>query len=159
MQTRLLQELQETFLREIPIARHIGLRVDGYKNEQLILFAPLAANINHKQTAFAGSLTGLATLAGWGRLWLLLREYGIPGKIVIQDSTSSYRRPVESDFVAICQPLNSEKITKIVAALERHSKARVELNVEIHSDDIAAMSFKGRYVMFRDLRLPRGTLA
>ena len=159
MQTHLLQELQETLLREIPITRHLGLRVDGYKNEQLILSAPLAANINHKQTAFAGSLTGLATLAGWGRLWLLLREYGIPGKVVIQDSTSSYRQPVKSDFVAICQPLSSEQATKIAIALERHSKARAELKVEIRSDDVAAMSFKGRYVMFRDIRLPHGTLA
>ncbi len=159
MQTRLLQELEETLLHEIPITRHMGLHVDDYKNEQLILSAPLTANINHKQTAFAGSLTGLATLAGWGRLWLLLREYGIAGKIVIQDSSSNYRRPVESDFVAICQPLSSELVTKTVTALERHGKARVELSVEIRSDDIAAMSFTGRYVLFRDLRLPRGTLA
>ncbi len=158
MYAQLLQELQETLLREIPITRYLGLHVDDYRNNRLILSAPLAANINHKQSVFAGSLNAVASLAGWGRLWLLLKEYGIPGEIAIQDSTSNYIHPVKNDFTAICQPLSTEQEQQIATALEKHGKARVELNAEICSGDTTAMTFKGRYVVLRDLRQPYGTL-
>ncbi|TFG38857.1 MAG: thioesterase, partial [Candidatus Aminicenantes bacterium] len=60
----------------MPITKALGLRVIGRDGTDLIFSAPLAPNINHKGTAFAGSLNATATLAGWGTIWLLLREHG-----------------------------------------------------------------------------------
>ncbi|HKE43757.1 MAG TPA: YiiD C-terminal domain-containing protein, partial [Steroidobacteraceae bacterium] len=53
---------------EIPLTRHIDVRIAGYDQDTLTLLAPLAANSNHKGTAFGGSLFSLAVLAGWGLL-------------------------------------------------------------------------------------------
>ena len=143
----LLQKLQLTLLREIPITQHLGITVESYNNQRLILRAPLAQNRNHKGTAFAGSLNALLTLAGWGQLWLILAERNIPGKIVIQDSSSNYLLPVQSDFSAICHTPSGEHIARIEQTLKKYSKARIELQAEIRDEEELAVSFKGRYVV------------
>ncbi len=81
-----LQELQEILAREIPITQHLGISIESYDKTGLTLKAPLQQNINHKSTAFAGSLNALLTLAGWGLLWLLLQERDMHAQIVIQES-------------------------------------------------------------------------
>ncbi|QBD81983.1 thioesterase [Ktedonosporobacter rubrisoli] len=143
----LLRELQDTLAHEIPLTRHLGLIVDSYHNERLILKAPLGCNINHKRTAFAGSINALATLAGWGQLWLVLKELDIPGQIVIQDSSSNYLLPVKDDFIASCQRPGEEQITRLAQTLQKHKKARVELGAEVYSGHDLAAVFKGRYVL------------
>lgn len=146
----LLQGLQETLNQEIPITQHLGIIVESYDGKRLILKAPLAQNINHKGTAFAGSLNALVTLAGWGQIWLMLKERGIPGKIVIQDSSSNYLLPVQNDFLAICHKPDTFSIEKMENMLKKRGKARIELNVEIYNDHAIAVSFKGRYVVHLD---------
>ena len=143
----LLQKLQVTLLQEIPITQYLGILVESYNDQQLVLRAPLAQNTNHKGTAFAGSLNALLTLAGWGQLWLILKERNIPGEIVIQDSSSSYLLPIHNDFHAICHKPSPEQITRLENTLKKHGKARLELHAEIHDDQKLAVSFKGRYVV------------
>ena len=69
----------------------------------LSLWAPISPNLNHKSTAFAGSLNSVLTLSGWSLVWLLLKEWGLSGTIVIQESTCHYHFPVHDDFVARCR--------------------------------------------------------
>ena len=99
----LLRALRAKLRRDMPITRALGLRVVGTEGGGLVLSSPLEPNINHKGTAFAGSLNATATLAGWGTIWLLLREHGIRSHVVIQDSTVHYVRPVTGDFTARCR--------------------------------------------------------
>jgi thioesterase domain-containing protein len=148
MQQSILQDLQATFYHEIPLTRHIGIQVIDYQNEQLTLSAPLKANINHKQTAFAGSLNAILTLAGWGQLWLILKEHDISGKIVIQDSSSNYLRPVNDNITAICKRPKPDQVEKLCQALLKHGKARIELSAAIYEGEKTAVDFKGRYVVF-----------
>ncbi len=143
-----IQELQEVLFHEIPLTQHIGLRVVSYEEGRLVLHAPLAANINHKQTAFAGSLNALVTLAGWGQVWLLLKELDLVGEIVIQDSSSNYLHPVNSDLAAICCKPEPAQISKLASALKKRGRARIELSAEIYDNDAVAVTFTGRYVIF-----------
>src|ERR1700686_1757934 len=110
--TSYMQALQATFDHEIPITREIGIRVAHYDGEQLALTAPIERNINHKATAFAGSLNSVVTLAGWGMIWLLLKELDSGGTFVVQDSGSHYRRPVTQDFTAICYRPDAEQVNQ-----------------------------------------------
>jgi thioesterase domain-containing protein len=143
----LLLELQKTLKREIPITRHLGVTVESYDGQQLVLSAPLAQNINHKGTAFAGSLNALVTLAGWGQLWLILKECQLHGKIVIQDSTNSYLLPVQSNFRASCNRPSPAQVTRMENMFRKHHRARIELQAEIHDGSELAVSFTGRYVV------------
>jgi len=143
----LLHALQQTFTQEIPITAHIGITVAQYDQKGLILKAPLAGNTNPKGTAFAGSINSLITLAGWGMIWLLLKELDIDGYVVIQSSQTSYLNPVRTDFAALCHRPGQDDIDKLAYALKKRGKARMELDVEIQQDDEVAVEFKGRYVV------------
>lgn len=140
------QALQATLDHEIPITRQIGIKVVRYDGEQLALAAPLERNINHKSTAFAGSLNSVVTLAGWGMIWIMLKELDIAGTIVIQDSASHYRRPVTQDFTAICHKPDAEQVAQFARILREKGRARLELQAEIHEHGTLVMSFQGRYV-------------
>jgi thioesterase domain-containing protein len=149
--TELGRALQETLDHEIPLARAIGLAVARYDAAGLALRAPLSPNTNHKSTVFAGSLNAAATLAGWGLVWLILRERGLRGTVVIHESTTQYRLPVRDDFVALCCAPQQQQLDAFVAALHRRSKARLALAVEIRDGDgRIAVAFTGSYVALLD---------
>ena len=145
----LARKLEAVLHHEIPLSRQMGLTVDRYDGERLSLCAPLAPNVNHKATAFAGSLTAVATLTGWGATWLLLRERDMGGVIVIQESTTRYLLPISGDFVATCRLPSSRVAERFLAGLRRRGKARLPLSVEIlDGAGRVAVAFSGQYVAF-----------
>src|SRR6266446_4830743 len=98
------QQLRETeafFHEQIPITRAMGVHVEAYDGSRLTLTAPLALNHNHLGTAFGGSLSAVATLAGYGLLWLELNDR--TAHVVIREGTISYRRPVRGEIRAVCR--------------------------------------------------------
>jgi hypothetical protein len=64
------------------------------------LAAPLAPNINHRDTVFGGSAAALATLAAWTLLHARLTAAGLPSRLVIQRNTMDYDAPIPDDFTA-----------------------------------------------------------
>lgn len=142
-----LGRLQRTLHHEIPISAAIGLRVAGYDGGCLMLAAPLAPNINHKDTAFAGSINAVVTLTCWSLIWCILDEAALRGKIVIQDSSIQYLRPVAQDFSSRCclpEPAQVQRFLKMLASRRR---ARLELGAEVWQAGELAVRFSGRYVV------------
>ena len=144
-----LFELQRTLYKEIPITRHFNLTVGSYDEHRLRLDAPLAENINHAGTAFGGSLSSLLTLAGWGIVWLIMRENRLEGEIVIQDGSCNYLLPVTRDFSAYCYKPEASQIARFERMLRSHGRARMELEATVLDEDKVAVSFRGRYVVNR----------
>jgi thioesterase domain-containing protein len=148
-QPDLARELEAVLHHEIPLSRQMGLTVQRYDGACLALGAPLAPNINHKATTFAGSLNAVMTLAGWGTVWLLLAERGLHGTIVIQESATRYLLPVGNDFTANCRMPQGDEVERFLAGLRRRGKARLALKVEIlDGDGRVAAAFTGMYVAF-----------
>ncbi len=142
-----LQALQQTLTQDIPITHSIGITAENYDNKGLVLKAPLIGNTNPKGTAFAGSINALLTLAGWGLIWLVLKELDVVGDIVIQNSSIDYLRPVIGDFAAICYRPEQADIDRMEQSLKKKGKARIELSAEIYQEDVVVVEFKGRYVI------------
>ena len=142
-----LHRLQHTLHSDIPLTKAIGLRVETSDPHSLTLFAPLGPNRNHKDTAFAGSINAVVTLAGWSLIWCTLDQEQLAGKIVIQDSTIQYLRPITTDFRAYCRAATSEDMKRFLSQLRRKRRARLELHVEIWEKEILAVRFRGRYVV------------
>lgn len=142
-----LRALQEVLATGIPLARHLGVTVEAYDEACLTLTAPIAGNLNYHDTAFAGSLNAVLTLAGWGLLWLVLAEADLAARIVIQESLITYRKPVTGDFLAQCRKPAPRRIAQLMSALRRKGKARLELIAEICEGEALAVSFKGQYVV------------
>jgi len=151
--SEMLRELEQTLHAEIPLARAMGVTVARYDATGLTLRAPLAPNINHKRTAFGGSLATLATLAGWGLLQLVLREHA-PVTVVIQESGVQYLRPVSENLQAFCAMPDAGDLDKFLRGLTRRGMARIELEVLIPADGETAVQFRGRFVAFDTRRHP-----
>src|SRR5690606_19992974 len=127
-----LHELQQTLEREIPICRMMGIKVEARDASGLQVALPLELNRNHRQTAFAGSLNALCTLAGWGTTYLLLRELNQSGDIVIRRSTIRYQQPVDwEQIIARCHPVTSAASDYFVEMLEEKGQGKLDLVVEV----------------------------
>lgn len=81
-----LTDLERILHTEIPLTRAMDIRVLRADQNGLALGAALAPNLNHKQTAFGGSLNSLATLACWGLIQLLVGDHDQTITVVIQKS-------------------------------------------------------------------------
>jgi thioesterase domain-containing protein len=142
-----LREIEEFFYRKIPITRAMGIRVAEYDGSQLKLTAPVALNHNHLGTAFGGSLSAIATLAGYGLLWLELDDKNC--HVVIRKSWLSFSRPVRREIVAIGRRPGQEEWHVFKAAFSQRHKARINLDVTIEEDGLVAVEFSGIFVALR----------
>ena len=138
----------ETYLHEqIPITRAMGVRVESFDSEKLVIAAPLAANHNHLGTAFGGSLSAIATLAGYGLLWLELGDR--ESHIVIKKSSIQYRHPVRGEIRAVCKRLDGLELTAFKSKFQRTGKAGLRLTVTIEEDQRICVEFQGVFVAIR----------
>lgn len=139
--------LQNVLAEEIPLTQAIGITVKNFTGDSLTLSAPLENNLNHKTTAFGGSLYSVAVLAGWGLLHMHLRTAELPGKIVIHESRIKYLRPVTGEIIASCSIDVNTGVEKFLEIFRRKKVARVLLSVQILQDGKVAVDFAGRYVV------------
>jgi thioesterase domain-containing protein len=145
-----LSELQSKLEREIPMCAQMGIGVSANGADGLVMRLPLDPNRNHQQTAFAGSLNALCTIAGWGSVYLLLRELARDGNIVIRRSSIRYHQPVTtSEILARCHPITAEARQYFLEMLDDKGQAKLDLTVEIAGAAGAAVSFNGSYVVVR----------
>lgn len=146
------RQLEDVLHQDIPLTRDMGMQVISWQNHQLRLHLPLAQNINHKSTLFGGSLYCGAVLAGWGWLYLRLKEAGIAdGHIVIQEGQISYPLPVKGDAVAICDAPDDATWDRFVKIYQRYGRTRLALNTRIvvEGSEALAVTFVGQYVLHR----------
>lgn len=146
------QNLENVLHQDIPLTREMHMRVISWQGRQLRLHLPLAPNVNHKSTLFGGSLYCGAVLAGWGWLYLRLKEAGVEdGHIVIQEGQISYPLPVKNDAVAICDAPDDATWDRFLKMYARRGRARLTLNTRIVAEgsDDTAVAFVGQYVVHR----------
>ena len=92
----------ETYLRErIPLSRAMEVRVVEIGATHLRVAAPLAPNINHRDTVFGGSAAAVAMLAAWGLLYVRLDREQRPARLVIQRCSMEYLQPIDAEFAAV----------------------------------------------------------
>ncbi len=139
--------LEEILHTEIPISKAMGVKVLAVSESSASLSAPLAANINHKHTAFGGSLYSLCVLSGWSLLYWRLHLLGVAAHIVIQESRIRYLKPVGEDMLAIAKFDDVETVSRQVRMFRRKARARFSLNSTIYAADELAVSFTGTYVI------------
>lgn len=141
--------LQAVLDEEIPITQAMALRVVRCSADEVVIRAPLAANTNHKSTAFGGSLYTSTVLAGWGLLWCILRTEGLDGHIVIHESSVRYGMPVHGDWEARSTAPAAHVKRRFISAYQRYGRARLSLRAEVCCANAVAVEFSGRYVVHR----------
>jgi thioesterase domain-containing protein len=127
----------------------MGVRVAACGPDRVVLRAPLEDNLNHKSTAFGGSLFSLAVLSGWSLLYLFLRARGVAAQIVIHQSNIAYLHPVTGDFTAECAAGDAALLERALARYGRRGMARVQLHSTVRDGDLPAVRFQGSYALLR----------
>ena len=143
----MIKLLQNVLHTEIPLTKHIGLSVIECTDLSLTLNAPLEKNINHKCTAFGGSIYSVSVLSGWGLIYLLLKKHDLSGHIVIQESNTKFLRPVNTDITAVCSFSSTDQYDKFIKMYKRKGLARIKLTSKISFNNENAVIFNGSYVV------------
>lgn len=136
--------------RHIPITAAMGVRVVAVSLQRAELRAPLAPNINHRETVFGGSAAALAILASWTLLHVRCAAAGVDARLVIQRHEMSYLEPIADDFAAVCELTDEGLWERFLPTLRRRRRARIELAARlIHAARVAASS-RGEFVALAD---------
>ncbi len=140
----------ETYLRErIPLSRAMEVRVVEIGATHLRVAAPLAPNINHRDTVFGGSAAAVAMLAAWGLLYVRLDREQRPARLVIQRCSMEYLQPIDAEFAAVSTLAAGEDWSRFLAGIERKGRARIAVRVDLDSRDRRVGEFTGEFVAVR----------
>lgn len=140
------EELRACLHREIPLSRSMGVRVLEPGPGRVTLEAPLEPNTNHRATAFGGSVSTLATLAGWSLVHGRLRAGRHEAHVVIQRGSTDYLRPITSSFQATCDDVGPDAWDRLLRTMHRSGMGRIHVAVDVTAEDRVVARFEGAYV-------------
>jgi thioesterase domain-containing protein len=140
----------ENFLHEqIPITKAMSFSVLEFSSKKVRLKAKLEPNINHKSTAFGGSINSLLTICGWAMVYANIKTLDSTAHIVVHKSSINYLAPINDDFTAECILDDENIINSFFNSYVKHKKGRLKLNVACISEEKVAAEYVGQYVAFR----------
>lgn len=138
-------ELQELWQYQIPISDKMGVKISQYTGYRFEVSALINANLNPSEFMFAGSIFTMATLAGWGFIWMLIKERKLEADIVLVDSHIRYVSPVKERPRAV---VSIETLSGDFDRLAKGRKGRVIVEVNVYSGETLASTFTGTYMLF-----------
>lgn len=137
----------EAYLHEhIPLSAAMAVRVDRVDADAVALWAPLAPNINHRDTVFGGSASALAILAAWSLVHAKLTAQGRSCRIVIQRNEIDYDAPLVGDFSAVARLAHHDAWERFVRVLDRRGRSRIAVTCTLTSEGIVGGRFAGSFV-------------
>ncbi|MBN1239859.1 MAG: YiiD C-terminal domain-containing protein [Gammaproteobacteria bacterium] len=139
-------ELERYLHEHIPVTRAIGVGVASVGEDRVVLRAPLAPNVNHRDTVFGGSASALAILAAWSLVHTRLTSAGIVCRLVIQRNAMEYDAPITGDFTARSALAEPQQWSRFTRALQRRGKARVAVSAVLEQADRVVGRFTGEFV-------------
>ncbi|MCZ7592017.1 MAG: thioesterase domain-containing protein [Kiritimatiellae bacterium] len=133
------KQLQSYLHTKIPITRSMRVRVVAVSSNHVILRAPLQLNRNHQNTAFGGSISTLALLAGWSLVHARLQDEGVAHNLVVKDQETTYLHAITGPLIAEAAFCRDADWAHFTTALNRHHKAAIPLCAELkQGTDVAA---------------------
>jgi thioesterase domain-containing protein len=137
----------ETYLHQhIPLSAAMQVSVVDISLEQVVLSAPLTPNINHRATAFGGSVSALATLSAWALLHTRLAALGFECTLVIQSNTMQYEKAIVGDFTATASVPDFEEWQAFMRILQRKGRGRITVASVLACDRQVTGQFTGEFV-------------
>lgn len=139
-------DLEAYLHAHIPLSAAMQVHVDEVTDEHVWLSAPLAPNINHRETVFGGSASALSILSAWSLLHVRLSRAGVPARLVIQSNRMDYLRPVAGTFSARSTLADIGRWPDFLRMFHRRGKARIVVAAELLDGDDVAGRFEGEFV-------------
>lgn len=142
------RELEAYLHAHIPLSAAMQVSVVAASSDAVMLAAPLAPNINHRSTAFGGSLSAVAILSAWSLVNLRLNAEGFRTRLVIQSNRMDYDLPVEADFTATASLTDEAAWAPFCRMLGRRGLARIGVRSVITCGQAVGGRLEGEFVAF-----------
>ena len=141
------QTLQVLWHKTIPLSQAMGLQISYYDSSQLVTHCDEDFNQNLHHTMFAGSIYTLATLTGWGWVYLAMKEKqqaqaNVDGDIVLAEANIRYHAPIKG--LAYGQVVKKD-VSGQFDNLAQGKKVRIKLSAHVFCGDNIAATFTGSY--------------
>ena len=143
------RELQDYVDIHIPIVKANGFTILEARTDRVSVGGSLADHVNHRDSAFGGSLSSALILAAWGRVRQWTETFDPAAVIVIAEQRVHFGLPVLADFEAFSRPLAPEVLVRARILLNRFGKARFTVGAAVvhrGGSDIRA-EFSGDFVV------------
>jgi len=127
-------ELEAYLHAHIPLSAAMQVSVRAVDADGVTLAAPLAPNINHRETVFGGSASAVAILAAWSLLHTRMLAEGVHARLVIQSNAMDYDKPIFGEFTARSSLAEPDQWRRFVHMLARMRRARLRVNSVLESD-------------------------
>lgn len=141
-------ELQSYLHQHIPLSLAMQVTVVEASPRQVVLSAPLAPNINHRETVFGGSASAVAILAAWSMLHVGLSAERLGSRLVIQRNTMDYLAPIEGSFTAVAHAPAQPAWQAFTRMIQRKGLGRLTQTAMLHYQGQAVGSLSGEFVAF-----------
>jgi len=136
--------LQDTWHNTIPLSKAMNIQISYFDEKELITHCDASFNKNLHNTMFAGSIYTLATLSGWGWVYLQLQSLQLTGDIVLAKANIEYHAPISGcGYAKVC----SDSVTGDFSRLTLGKNARINLTAHLYNGETVAATFTGSYVV------------
>lgn len=136
--------LQKIWHETIPVSKAMNIQISHYDGEKLITHCDAGFNKNLHNTMFAGSIYTLATLSGWGWVYLKLQKLQLKGDIVLAKADIEYHAPIKGLGYA---KVSVDSVEGDFNRLNQGRNARINLTTHLYSGDNIAATFIGSYAV------------
>ena len=144
-QVEMAQALQTIWHKTIPLSKAMALEISYYDGKKLMTHCDADFNQNLHHTMFAGSIYTLATLTGWGWVYLALQnEQDLTGDIVLAEANIKYHSPIQG--LAYGQVVQSN-VSGEYENLRQNKKVRINLVAHIYCGEKIAATFQASYAV------------
>jgi thioesterase domain-containing protein len=146
---KLAQSLQDIWHKTIPLSKAMELQISYYDGKKLMTYCDADFNQNLHHTMFAGSIYTLATLTGWGWVYLALQakqqeQNNFRGDIVLAEANIKYHAPIKGlAYGQVVQQDVSGQFDNLLVG----KKARIKLVAHVYCGEKIAATFKSSYVI------------
>jgi len=136
--------LQQVWHDTIPLSKAMNIKICHYDGKQLLTHCDGVFNKNLHNTMFAGSIYTLATLSGWGWVYLHLQKFKLKGDIVLAKANIEYHAPIKGIGYA---RVHEGSVEGDFSRLNQGKNARINLTAHLYSGDNIAATFTGSYAV------------
>ncbi|GAB5408126.1 MAG: thioesterase domain-containing protein [Balneolaceae bacterium] len=143
------KEAQHYIYTNIPITKAMGFKIVELSRTEVRLSAPLKKNINHRGSAFGGSIDSLFLTTGWAFIRFLINHYTPTPIIVGNKGSTTFLKPILKNFEAHLTIPSKEEVDSFLSTFERFGKARITLAAVIEDEEKEFAVFKGDYVVVK----------
>ena len=139
-------ELEAYLHGHIPLSAAMQVSVRAVDADGVTLAAPLAPNINHRDTVFGGSASAVAILAAWSLMHTRLRAAGITARLVIQSNTMDYEAPMAGEFTARSALADPDQWPRFTRTFARMGRARLRVTAVLECGGQVGGRLTGEFV-------------